>query len=255
MKMNFKNYLNSFIEKKSLNNEENKKDILTKSIKMFSKHIEHKKSISNYEDLLDEFRNFIKILNDNNILEDLDFYKISHVLNENDLKARFDYRHTENKLKIIGNKEFFLHLSKLFNGAVKKNKLVQKIEDKQNEKDQIEFSIKLNKKNSFGYLRNIRDIENIIAVQFINWLPGDSHGNSGVSLSVRKIYSIVDMYSFKISEMDDYDFVKFSTNGDQKFWGFSIYDDNYDKIKFTADFNDNDLIFLTKKDIKQIRNY
>lgn len=244
--MDIKNYIFNLLEEKKLNYEKNRKSILIKSWNKVSDYIRNNPDNLDYEKIINILTDYLSMIHDYGLLEEGDLFDLEKLYKENDIGANFDYNPMDRTLKIFGNRDFFIYLSKLFHSLVKNEDYMKKINNNKGKENVIEFSVSLKTDKKSKKRKKRLNLENIVAIQFINWKPKSD------DITNIKLYSIFKIEEFQPNHVDEYDFVKFPESEVSKLWAFSIKDDNDRIIKFAASPRDDNIVFIKKKDLNQL---
>ena len=244
--MDIKNYILNLLNNKKLTKNKSRKEILLQSWDKINEYINENVKKLNYKDINNIVTDYLSLVHDYGLLKKGDLFDLEKLYRERDLGANFDYDSINHSLKIYGSRDFFIYLSDLFNSIVKNKDYFNNLEEDSHTDNVIEFAITLRKDNDDKDNKKSINLENIVAVQFINWFP------EGKNITEAKLYSVTDIELFEEDKINDYDFVKFSENEPSKLWVFTIKDDNGKELNFGASTSDNNLVFIGKKDLKQL---
>jgi len=244
--MDIKSYILNLLDSKQLSKNKSRKEILLQSWNKVNEYINKNVNNINYKEINNILTEYLSLVHDYGLLKEEDLFDLEKLYREKDLGANFDYNPIDHSLKIYGNRDFFIYLSDLFNSIVKNKDYFNNLGKNSDTENIIEFSITLRKDIEESDDKESINLENIVAVQFINWLP------DGSNITEAKLYSVTDIGYFYEEKIDEYDFVKFTDNNSSNLWVFTIKDDRGDEIRFGASTSDNNLVFIGKKDLKQL---
>ncbi|TYB31603.1 MAG: hypothetical protein FXF47_03130 [Candidatus Mcinerneyibacterium aminivorans] len=245
--MNIKNYIFNLIEDYRLTHTKNRRKILIESWDKVSSYIKKNPDNLDYKEIINIVSEYLSMVHDYGLLEKGDLFDLNKLYRKKDLGANFDYNPMDKNLKIFGNREFFIYLSKLFYNIVKSEDYFKKIKKDDSKENIIEFTVSLKKDKKNNDKKRKIDLENLLAVQFIKWKPGKKN------ISWVKLYSILEINEFDADSIEGYDFVKFPEKNNDQLWAFTIKNDIDEIVQFTAALSDENILFVSKKDLDQLK--
>ena len=265
--MEFKSYIRRLILEYIVDdNDEDRKNVLVNGLKFLLKQ----SSELDYHELVSRLKEFIVLLYDYGFFENKNFYDLETLLDN-----RVPFREVEivdsgQQLKILGEEDFFLYLSRVFHDIVMDARMRQKIYNEKKKLLEFHFNIEellddyndddddisyeeddddslLNMLDDFGDIINEFSedkhiVNEIVAVQFISWLPDENRFSLGKFYKVERVFPYVD-------KRVDYDYIKEYTT-DSNSWVFVIKDDRDEEKRCVLSLNDDDIAFLGKYNLE-----
>lgn len=259
--MNFEQVLKEIIGENNLYFPKNRQAALRKTIYWLYNYVFEENSILTHEEITDVIKKFVKTLHEYGLFEGLDYYDIRALLKEQHFTEGVHFYHTKEYIKVEGSKEFFLYLSRFFMTVARETSLQDILHDQADPKPlevyfRTENGWKMSREESDEFEedeeeeypnRNI-NIENVVAIQFLYWVPEYS------SLTVGKLYVVKGLHKFNEEYKGKIDIVKTINDDFTSVWVFEIHDDNGTQILVASDLNDDEVMFIESHHLEQMQS-
>lgn len=258
--MNFEQVLKEIIGENNLYFPKNRQAALRKTIYWLYNYVFEENILLTHEELTDVIKKFVRTLHEYGLFEGLDYYDIRSLLKEQHFTDGVHFYHTKDYIKIEGSKEFFLYLSRFFLTVARETSLQDILHEYSDPKPlevffRTENGWKMAREDGDDYdeedeeypNRNI-NIENILAIQFLYWVPEYS------SLTIGKLYAVKGFHKFNEEFKGKIDIVKTIHEDFSEVWIFEILDDRGESISIASDLNDDEMMYIESYHMDQLQS-
>ncbi len=259
--MNFEQVLKEIIGENNLYFPKNRQAALRKTIYWLYNYVFEENIMLDHEEITDVIKKFVRTLHDYGLFDGLDYYDIRNLLKEQHFTNGTHFYHTKDYIKIEGSKEFFLYLARFFMTVARETSLQENLrEDTESKPMEVFFrtengwksahedSDEFEEEDEPEYPNRNINIENVIAIQFLFWVPDYS------ALTIGKLYSVHGFHKFNEEFKGKIDVVKTIHDDYTSVWVFEIVDDQGISISVATDLNDDEMMFIESIHIEQMQS-
>ncbi len=259
--MNFEQVLKEIIGENNLYFPKNRQVALRKSIYWLYNYVIEENLFLDQDQIIGVIRKFIQTLHEYGLFDGMDYYEIRSLLKEHHFTQETHFYHTKDYIKIEGDRDFFMYLSRFFYSVAQETELQKKIDDTQPSDKPMEVYFRT--ENGWNSSQDDQEddfeddepelpprtisIENVIGIQFLFWVPEFSR------LRVGKIYLINGFHKLNEEFKGKVDILKTVSEDYANVWVFEIIDDSDTGVTIAVDLYDDEIMFIEPEHLQQIK--